>query len=82
MIGIEACAGAHYWARELVRLGHDARLMAAQFVTPYRKSGKNDANDAEAICEAVSRPKTRFVSIKSAEQQAVSRPGFSGDVRV
>ena len=48
LIGIEACAGSHYWARELIKLGHDARLMAAQFVTPYRKSGKNDAIDAEA----------------------------------
>ena len=71
LIGIEACAGAHYWGRELVRLGHDARLMAAQFVTPYRKSGKNDANDAEAICEAVGRPNMRYVPIKSEEAQAV-----------
>jgi transposase len=53
LVGIEACASAHYWARELSRFGHDVRLMAAQFVIPYRKSGKNDANDAEAICEAV-----------------------------
>ena len=53
LIGIEACAGAHYWARELSRLGHDARLMASQFVSAYRKSGKNDANDAEA--DAVAR---------------------------
>jgi transposase len=71
LIGIEACAGAHYWGRELARLGHDARLMAAQFVTPYRKSGKNDANDAEAICEAVGRPNMRYVPIKSEEAQAV-----------
>lgn len=71
VVGIEACAGAHYWARELVRLGHDARLMAAQFVAPYRKSGKNDANDAEAICEAVGRPNMRYVPIKSEEAQAV-----------
>jgi transposase len=71
MIGIEACAGAHYWGRELVRLGHDARLMAAQFVRPYRKSGKNDANDAEAICEAAGRPNMRYVPIKSEEAQAV-----------
>jgi transposase len=71
LIGIEACAGAHYWARELNRLGHDARLMAAQFVTPYRKSGKNDANDAEAICEAVGRPNMCFVPVKSEEAQAV-----------
>lgn len=71
LIGIEACASAHYWARELGRLGHDARLMAAQFVIPYRKSGKNDANDAQAICEAVGRPNMRFVPIKSEEAQAV-----------
>jgi len=71
LIGIEACAGSHHWARELIKLGHDARLMAAQFVTPYRKSGKNDANDAEAICEAVGRPHMRFVPVKSEEAQAV-----------
>jgi transposase len=71
LIGIEACAGAHYWARELGRLGHDVRLMASQFVIPYRKSGKNDANDAEAICEAVGRPNMRFVPVKSEEAQAV-----------
>lgn len=68
LIGIEACAGSHYWARELIKLGHDARLMAAQFVSPYRKSGKNDANDAEAICEAVGRPN---VPVKSEEAQTV-----------
>lgn len=71
LIGIEACAGSHYWARELIKLGHDVRLMAAQFVIPYRKSGKNDANDAEAICEAVGRPNMRFVPVKSEEAQAV-----------
>lgn len=71
LIGIEACASAHYWARELRRLGHDARLMASQFVIPYRKSGKNDANDAEAICEAVGRPNMRFVPVKSEEAQAI-----------
>lgn len=71
VIGIEACAGAHYWARELGKLGHTVKLMAAQFVQPYRKSGKNDSNDAEAICEAVGRPNMRFVPIKSTEQQAV-----------
>ena len=71
LIGIEACAGSHYWARELIKLGHDARLMAAQFVSPYRKNGKNDANDAEAICEAVGRPNMRFVPVKSEETQAV-----------
>ena len=71
VVGIEACAGSHYWARELKGLGHDARLMAGQFVAPYRKSGKNDANDAEAICEAVGRPNMRFVPIKNEEAQAV-----------
>lgn len=71
LVGIEACGGAHYWARELKQMGHDARLMAPQFVIPYRKSGKNDANDAEAICEAVGRPNMRFVPIKSEEAQAI-----------
>lgn len=71
LIGMEACAGAHYWARELTELGHTVKLMGAQFVIPYRKSGKNDANDAEAICEAVGRPNMHFVAVKSEEQQAV-----------
>lgn len=71
LIGMEACGGSHYWARELMKLGHDARLMAPQFVKPYVKSGKNDANDAEAICEAVSRPSMRFVTIKELEQQVM-----------
>lgn len=71
LIGLEACAGSHYWARELGRLGHDVRLMAPQFVTPYRKSGKNDAKDAEAICEAVGRLSMRFVPVKTEEAQAV-----------
>ena len=63
LIGIEACASAHYWGRELTKLGHTVKLMAAQFVIPYRKRGKNDANDAEAICEAVGRPNMHFVAI-------------------
>ena len=71
LIGMEACAGAHYWARELGKLGHTVRVMAAQFVIPYRKHGKNDANDAEAICEAVGRPNMHFVAVKTQEQQAV-----------
>jgi len=71
LIGIEACGSAHYWARELTKLGHTVKLMAAQYVAAYRKRGKNDANDAEAICEAVERPNMRFVAIKSEEQQAV-----------
>jgi transposase len=64
LIGIEACSSAHYWARELLKLGHTVKLMAPQFVKPYVKSNKNDANDAEAICEAVSRPNMRFVALK------------------
>jgi transposase len=71
LVGMEACTGAHHWARRLSALGFDARIIAPRFVIPYRKSGKNDGNDAEAICEAVSRPNMRFVPIKSAEQQAV-----------
>src|ERR1017187_7457494 len=71
LIGIEACSSSHYWGREVTTLGHTVRLMAAQFVIPYRKRSKNDANDAEAICEAVGRPNMRFVAIKSEEQQSV-----------
>lgn len=71
LIGLEACGSAHYWARELTKLGHNVRLIAPQFVAPYRKNDKNDGNDAEAICEAVGRPHMRFVPIKSIEQQAV-----------
>jgi transposase len=70
-IGMEACTGAHEWARRFEALGHTVRLMAPKFVAPYRKSGKNDGNDAEAICEAVARPNMRFVPVKSVEQQAV-----------
>lgn len=71
VVGMEACTGAHHWARRLRELGHDARIIAPRFVIPYRKSGKNDGNDAEAICEAASRPAMRFVPVKSSEQQAV-----------
>ena len=71
LIGMEACSGSHEWARRFQALGHEVRLMAPVFVAPYRKSGKNDGNDAEAICEAVARPNMRFVPVKSAEQQAV-----------
>jgi len=70
-IGMEACGSAHYWARELGKLGHTVRLIAPQFVSPYRKNDKNDGNDAEAICEALGRPTMRFVPIKDEEQQAV-----------
>jgi transposase len=71
VIGMEACASAHYWGRTLQRFGHTVRLMAPQFVKPYVKTNKNDVADAEAICEAVSRPNMRFVPIKSIEQQAI-----------
>lgn len=81
LIGMEACASAHYWARKLQALGHSVKLMAPQFVKPYVKTNKNDAADAEAICEAVGRPTMRFVPIKNGEQQAVlalhrARQGF------
>ena len=71
LIGMEACASAHHWARALARLGHDVRLMPAKDVKAYVKRNKNDAADAEAICEAVRRPTMRFVRIKSAEQQGL-----------
>lgn len=71
LVGMEACAGAHYWARKLQSLGHTVKLIAPQFVKPYVKTNKNDAADAEAIWEAVTRPNMRFVAIKSEEQQAV-----------
>jgi transposase len=71
LIGMEACASSHHWGRTLERFGHAVRLMAPQFVKPYVKTNKNDAADAEAICEAVSRQNMRFVPIKSIEQQAI-----------
>jgi transposase len=71
LIGIEACGTSHHWARELIRLGHDVRLMPPTYVKPYVKRGKTDASDAQAIGEAVTRPTTRFVAVKSAAQQAV-----------
>jgi len=71
LVGIEACASAHHWARELSALGHDVRLMPPQYVKPYVKRDKNDAADAEAICEAVTRPTMRFVPTKSSEQQGL-----------
>jgi transposase len=71
VVGIEACASSHHWARELRALGHQVRLMPASYVKPYVKRQKNDAADAEAICEAVTRPTMRFVEVKSPEQQSV-----------
>ncbi len=70
-VGMEACAGAHHWARQLQGHGFTVKMIAPQFVKPYVKSNKNDANDAEAICEAMSRPSMRFVSMKSVEQQDI-----------
>jgi transposase len=69
-VGMEACGAAHYWARELIKLGHEVKLMAPQHVKPYVKRNKNDARDAEGLCEAMSRPTMRFVPVKTAEQQA------------
>lgn len=81
LIGMEACGSAHHWARKLGDYGHTVRLIAPQFVKPYVKTNKNDAADAEAICEAVGRPSMRFVPVKSVAQQAVlaqhrARQGF------
>jgi transposase len=87
LVAMEACSGAHHWARQLRAMGLDARLIAAHFVTPYRmqgKGGKNDMNDAAAVCEAASRPTMRFVPIKTVEQQGLmmlhrQREGFKED---
>jgi transposase len=70
LVGMEACGTSHYWARELIKLGHQVRLMPPAYVKPYVKRGKTDAADAEAVCEAVTRPTMRFVPVKSPEQQA------------
>jgi transposase len=70
-IGMEACGSAHHWARQLQAHGYVVKLIAPQFVKPYVKSNKNDANDAEAICEAMSRPSMRFVAVKTVEQQDI-----------
>ena len=71
LVGIEACGTSHHWAREISKLGHQVRLMPPAYVKPYVKRGKSDASDAEAICEAVTRPTMRYVAIKSPEQQAI-----------
>lgn len=81
LIGMEACGSAHHWARKLSEYGHVVKLMAPQFVKPYVKTNKNDMADAEAICEAVSRPNMRYVSVKNVEQQGIlsihrARAGF------
>ena len=84
VIGMEACGSAHHWARQLQSLGHEVKLISPQFVKPFVKTNKHDVADAEAICEAVSRPTMRFVPIKNVEQQAMlslhrAREGFIGD---
>ncbi len=71
LVGIEACSASHHWARELTQLGHTVRIIPPRYVKPYVKSQKNDATDAEAICEAVTRPNMRFVAVKSREQQSM-----------
>jgi transposase len=71
LIGMEACGGAHHWARTLEKLGHEVRIMPPAYVKPYVKRNKNDGRDAEGVCEAMSRPTMRFVPVKSAEQQAI-----------
>lgn len=81
LIGIEACTSAHFWARKLIALGHSVKLMPLQYVKTYVKTNKNDAADAEAICEAVTRPNMRFVQVKNIDQQTVlslhrARQGF------
>jgi transposase len=82
LVGMEACATAHYWARELINLGHTVRLMPASYVKAYDKRSKNDAADAAAICEAVTRPSMRFVPVKTAESQAALMLHRSRDLLV
>lgn len=82
LVGMEACASAHHWARELQAMGHEVRLMPPAYVKPYVKRGKTDAADAEAICEAVTRPTMRFVAVKTVEQQAVLMLHKSRDLMV
>lgn len=82
LVGMEACASAHHWARESMAIGHEVRLMPPAYVKPYVKRGKTDAADAEAICEAVTRPTMRFVAVKSVEQQAVLMLHKSRDLMV
>ena len=81
-VGMEACGSAHYWARELASMGHDVVLVPPSYVKPYVKRGKNDAVDAAAICEAMSRPDMRFAPIKTADQQAVLMPHKTRDLLI
>ena len=88
LVGMEACASAHYWAREIAKLGHEVRLIAPRFVKPYVKAHKNDASDAEAICEAVTRRSVRFVwpscqrwSHRDARNQQARRSLFANPLR-
>ena len=82
LVGIEACARGHHWARELSQLGHDVRLIPPAYVKPYVKHGKSDAVDAEAICEAVTRTTMRFVDVKTTHQQAILAVHRSRDLGV
>ena len=76
LVGIEACGTSHHWARELIKLGHNVKLIPPVYVKPYVKRGKTDAADAEAICEAVTRPTMRFVEVKTPEQQAIEDANY------
>jgi len=82
LVGMEACGTSHYWARELTTLGHEVKLMPPAYVKPYVKRGKTDAGDAQAICEAVTRPSMRFVAVKSPDQQAALSLHRTRDVLV
>ena len=81
-VALEACGGAHHWARQLAQLGHQVRLIPPAYVKPFVKPQKNDANDAEAICEAAQRPSMRFVAVKSERQQAAALVFRSRDLLV